>query len=480
MDTNNNFDPNQMQQRYQSGTRYDVKPVKKKTNAFVKIVLAIVIGLFFGIFAALGFQAVNAASNLIKSGVAHKSEIESGNFGNPLTEFFSQGERDENASTAQIDEETDDGTEDETDETDEEQASKAAELIKQNPEVERPGAYGVVDVTEVVKNTMPSIVAVNNKYTAKMSYFGQIYQQEAEASGSGIIVGKNDTELLVVTNFHVVEDADELIVTFMDDSQVTAQIKGTESDKDLAVIAIPLTEIDSKTMQIIQIASLGDSDALLVGEPVVAIGNSLGYGQSVTTGVVSALERMIGAYRTDDEDGKDMEEAPKFIQTDAAINPGNSGGALLNMKGEVIGINSNKIGGASVEGMGYAIPISHAKPIIQELMNKTTRSRVDEESRGFLGITGVDVEEEYSQIYGLPIGIYVSSVNPGSGADKAGLIKGDIIVAIDGETVESMEELKSELAFYEAGSTVELTIMQGSPTGYKDKKVKVTLGKASK
>jgi serine protease Do len=281
-----------------------------------------------------------------------------------------------------------------------------------------------------------------------------------------------------------VESAEELTVQFVDGSQVLAQIKGTDENKDLAVIAVQLNDIDSSTMDAIAIAKLGNSDELTVGEPVIAIGNALGYGQSVTTGVVSALNRALAVSSdsssyTSQSGYQEDEEVNTFIQTDAAINPGNSGGALLNMKGEVIGINSNKIGGSAVEGMGYAIPISDAQPIIENLMTKQTKLKVNEDSKGYLGITGIDVVEEYSQIYGMPQGVYVSSVSEGTGAAAAGLVKGDIITALNGEEVKSMDDLKNELSYYAAGTTVELTIMQGSPTGYQAKTVEVTLGAAS-
>ena len=267
---------------------------------------------------------------------------------------------------------------------------------------------------------------------------------------------------------------------FVDGSQIQAQIKGTDANKDLAVIAVQLSDISSDTMNSISIATLGDSDALTVGEPVIAIGNALGYGQSVTTGVVSALNRAIASDGSQNvQTGTDTDaEVNTFIQTDAAINPGNSGGALLNIKGEVIGINSNKIGGSTVEGMGYAIPISDAKPIIENLMTKQTRLKVNEDSKGYLGITGIDVVAEYSEVYGMPQGVYVSSVTEGTGAAQAGLVKGDIITGLNGEEIKSMEELKNELSYYAAGTTVELTIMQGSPTGYQAKTVQVTLGGA--
>ena len=333
----------------------------------------------------------------------------------------------------------------------------------------------VTDVTEVVKEVMPSVVSVNKRYIERMSFWGQEYSQEGNGSGSGIIVGQNDTELLLVSNYHVVESPEELTVQFVDGSQAQAQIKGMDADKDLAVIAVQLSDISSDTMEQISIARMGNSDALSLGEPVIAIGNALGYGQSVTTGVVSALDRPIAA-STVQTDTQEDTEINTFIQTNAAINPGNSGGALLNMKGEVIGITSNKIGGNAVEGMGYAIPISDAEPIIEKLMTRETKLKVDEEKKGYLGITGLDVASEYSQLYDAPRGVYVSSVTEGSGADEAGLVRGDIIVAIDDEEITSMMELRDYLDYCEAGSTVTLTIMQGSPLGYQSKTVEVTLG----
>ena len=341
---------------------------------------------------------------------------------------------------------------------------------------------GTSSVSQVAKNAMPSIVSIVGVSVQEIpqiyQYFGYGQQQETQSSGSGIIVGQNDTELLIATNNHVVESAEELTVQFADGSQSQAQIKGTDADKDLAVIAVQLSDISSDTMSSISIATLGDSNALTVGEPVIAIGNALGYGQSVTTGVVSALNRAIASDGSQNVQMGTDTEVNTFIQTDAAINPGNSGGALLNIHGEVIGINSNKIGGSTVEGMGYAIPISDAKPIIENLMTKQTRLKVNEDSKGYLGITGIDVVAEYSEIYGMPQGVYVSSVTEGTGAAQAGLVKGDIITALNGEEIKSMEELKNELSYYAAGTTVELTIMQGSPTGYQAKTVQVTLGSA--
>lgn len=325
----------------------------------------------------------------------------------------------------------------------------------------------VTDVTNVVEEVMPSVVSITNKSEITENYFGRDFTQEGESSGSGIIVGENEKELLLVTNYHVVANTKELSVQFIDGETAMAQVKGTDSSMDLAVIAISLEELKESTKEAIAIAKLGDSDSLKVGEPAIAIGNALGYGQSVTTGVISALNREVemqsldNAYET---------TTNVLIQTDAAINPGNSGGALLNVNGEVVGINSNKIGGSVIEGMGYAIPISKAMPIIEQLMVRETRMLVPESQRGYLGISGVNVTSEVSEIYGLPQGIYIAQVHEGTGAEKAGLVKGDIITKFDGVPVNSMEKLTKQLAYYGVGDTATLTIKQGSPTGYQEKK----------
>ncbi len=431
-----------------------------KAGTGKKVAIATCCGLCFGIFAGLGFQAVDSATDFLKDKV-QKTE---GSAAGGSTQAA------ENTDAVQ------DSTELLYSGLSEEEVKAIEELINK-----QTVHTTVTDVTEVVKQVMPSVVSVNNKYIERMTFFGQDFSQEVGGSGSGIIVGKNDTELLLVTNYHVVESAEELTVQFVDGTQSQAQIKGLDADKDLAVIAVQLTDIEGDTMNQIAIAKLGSSEELTVGEPVIAIGNALGYGQSVTTGVISALDRAIQTTATQSQSpvqNEDM-EINTFIQTDAAINPGNSGGALLNSKGEVIGINSSKIGGSTIEGMGYAIPISDARPIIEDLMTKQTRLKVAEEDRGYLGITGVDVTSDSVQLYGLPRGVYVSSVTDGSGAAQAGLVRGDIITAINGEEVSSMVELKEELAYYAAGTTVELTIMQGSPTGYQAKTVSLTLGRST-
>ena len=325
------------------------------------------------------------------------------------------------------------------------------------------------DVSDIVENTLPSIVSITNMSVQEVqNFFGGTSQQESESAGSGIIISQNDSELLVVTNNHVVEGSDTLTVTFNDGNNVEAQIKGTDSARDLAVVAVPLDKISDDTMNAIKVATLGDSDSLKVGEPAVAIGNALGYGQSVTTGIVSATGRTI--------DGFDGE----YIQTDAAINPGNSGGALLNANGEVIGINSAKINSSAVEGMGFAIPISDASDVIQNLMNKETRSKVSDEERGYLGIKGYDVSEEGAQMYNMPTGVYVKEVMSGGGAEKAGLTKGSIITGFEGSSISGMSSLQEQLQYYKAGEEVTLTVQIPDKNGeYTEKDIKVTLGKNS-
>ena len=328
----------------------------------------------------------------------------------------------------------------------------------------------VTDVTAVVEEVMPAMVMIHNNYTASASYFGYVQTEEATASGSGFIVGENDTELLIATNYHVIEGADSLEVIFADDATVEAVVKGTDSDKDLAVIAVMLEDISSETKDAIKIATLGDSNSLKLGEPAIAIGNALGYGQSVTTGVISAVNREI-----------EVEEGVTgtFIQTDAAINPGNSGGALINLKGEVIGINSNKLGGQYVDDMGYAIPISDAQPIIDKLMNEETKIKVSDEDRGYIGISGVSVTAEVEAAYGIPRGVYVAEVSRDGGAEAAGIEKGDVITEFDGEEITSMDDLQTRLQYYKQGTQVTVTVMRQNGAEYVEQNFDVTLGGAS-
>lgn len=325
-----------------------------------------------------------------------------------------------------------------------------------------------MDVSAIVEKAMPSVVAINNTMVVEQqTWFGPSQQVEVPSSGSGIIVGQNDDELLIVTNNHVVEDSKELAVTFIDNESVNAAIKGTDSESDLAVIAVPLKDIPSDTMSQISIATLGDSDALKVGQGVIAIGNALGYGQSVTVGYVSALDREV---QTDNETTRNL------LQTDAAINPGNSGGALLNMKGEVIGINAAKYSSTSVEGMGYAIPISKAQDIINELMNKRTRTAIEESKQGYLGIQGQNIDETAANMYGMPRGIYVYKIIEGGAAANSDLREKDIITKFDGQTVRTMADLKEMLTYYEGDSTIDLTVQSLENGEYVERTVKITLG----
>lgn len=327
------------------------------------------------------------------------------------------------------------------------------------------------DISEIVDASMPSVVSITNMSVQEvMSFFGGVQQQESQSCGSGIIVGQNDTELLIATNNHVVEGANTLTVSFVDEESVEANIKGTDVSKDLAIVAVPLSEIPEETADKIKIITLGDSSKLQVGEPVIAIGNALGYGQSVTSGIVSALNRDL------EMEGFDS----KLIQTDAAINPGNSGGALLNANGELIGINTVKVNANAVEGMGYAIPISDASEVITALMNRETRTKVDEKDRGYIGIKGVDVTSDSAEMYNMPVGVYISEVIKKGGADKAGLSKGSIITKFDGTTIDSMSSLQEQLQYYRAGEEVEITVQVPDNTGeYTEQNVKVTLGKES-
>jgi len=350
---------------------------------------------------------------------------------------------------------------------------------------------GSLDVSDITTSAMPSIVAITNKSVQEVQdYFsqfgfggqGQPQTQETESQGSGIIIGKNDSELLMVTNNHVVEGADTLSVCFIDNQVYEAAIKGTDPENDLAVIAVPLDSISDDTMSKIAVASIGDSDSLKVGEQVVAIGNALGYGQSVTTGIVSAVNRTLSSNSSDTQDSNsssDDSSSATYIQTDAAINPGNSGGALLNMNGEVIGINSAKLASTEVEGMGYAIPISRVSDIIDNLMNQTTRTKVDSDKQGTIGIKGINVTSDVQEKYNLPEGIYVSEVTSGSAAEKAGITSGSVITKFDGKSVTDIESLQDLLQYYKAGETVELTLQVPDSDSYKEKTVSITLGSKS-
>ena len=347
-------------------------------------------------------------------------------------------------------------------------------------------AKGSLDVSEIVSEALPSIVSITTKSVQEVqNYFGmygmygyapQQQEQEVEGSGSGIIVGKNDDELLIATNYHVVEGADTLSVAFTDGNAVEASVKGFDEERDLAVVSVSLDDVKDDTMDAISIAKIGSSDDLKVGEQVIAIGNALGYGQSVTTGIVSAKNRRMDSDNNTVTDGSDdSSDGVNLIQTDAAINPGNSGGALLNMEGEVVGINSAKLASTEVEGMGYAIAISDVTDILQNLMNETSRDKLDDSEHGVLGIKGSSVSSEAVQMYGIPAGVFVKKVTEGGAADKAGLKANSVITEFNGKTVSSIDQLTEYLSYYEPDEEVELTVQVPHGTSYKEETVKVTL-----
>lgn len=407
-----------------TGNNTEPKNPKKHGGYFRKAVVSVSLGLFFGLFAGIGFYAVQQGTGMLKTGT----------------------------DTAVVDEVT---------------SEAATESSQSTPQLATNVTYVESDVSDVVEKVMPAMVSIVNNFTETANVFGQQYTQEEAASGSGIIVGKTDDELLIVSNNHVVESADTLTVTFIDGSEAQAQVKGLDSDMDLAVIAVSLNDLSDDTKNAITVATLGSSDDLKLGEPVIAIGNALGYGQSVTNGIVSALNREITL-----ENGA----TGTFIQTNAAINPGNSGGALLNMNGEVIGINSNKIGGTTVEGMGYAIPITSASPIIADLMERQTRTKVAEDEVGYIGISPQEVTSQISQMYNMPEGIYVVSVEEGSAAANAGIMKGDIIIKFDGSSISSYSDLQKTLQYYAAGDSATITVQRPQNGEYVSVELNLTLG----
>lgn len=399
-------------------------------KTFQKILLSCLCGILFGAFASISFFAVREISESI--GIVNSPQEQPAGHGTPETVRMPVLEHSDSDAESEV------------------------------VPVTTVATTVVTDVTKVVEEVMPAIVSITNHFTYNYYY----YSREADASGSGIIIDSNEDELLIVTNYHVIEDNDSLSVFFADGEEAPAQVKGTDSSRDLAVIAVDIADLEPGTLDNIAIARMGNSDTLKVGEPVIAIGNSLGYGQSVTTGVVSALNREL---TMDNVSGT-------FIQTDAAINPGNSGGALLNINGEVIGINSNKIGGSTVEGMGYAIPISAARPIIDELALKETRVLLPEDEQGYLGIGGATVTAQEIYYYGYPEGVYVVKVYEDTAAEEAGIKQGDFIISFDGEPVKSMEALQNRLNYYAAGTTVEVVVMRSSTRGYREITLSITLG----
>ena len=411
-----------------TGNNTEPKKTKKHGGYFRKAMVSVSLGLFFGLFAGIGFYAVQQGTGMLKTGT----------------------------DTAVVDEIAAEATTESTQSSTQGSVQSATNVT-----------YVESDVSDVVEKVMPAMVSIVNNFTETANVFGQQYTQEEAASGSGIIVGKTDDELLIVSNNHVVESADTLTVTFIDGSEAQAQVKGLDSDMDLAVIAVSLNDLSDDTKNAITVATLGSSDDLKLGEPVIAIGNALGYGQSVTNGIVSALNREITL-----ENGS----TGTFIQTNAAINPGNSGGALLNMNGEVIGINSNKIGGTTVEGMGYAIPITSASPIIADLMERQTRTKVAEDEVGYIGISLQEVTSQISQMYNMPEGIYVVSVEEGSAAANAGIMKGDIITKFDGSSISSYSDLQKTLQYYAAGDSVTVTVQRPQNGEYVSIELNLTLG----
>lgn len=411
-----------------TGSNTEPKKTKKHGGYFRKAMVSVSLGLFFGLFAGIGFYAVQQGTGMLKTGT----------------------------DTAVVDEIAAEATTESTQSSTQGSVQSATNVT-----------YVESDVSDVVEKVMPAMVSIVNNFTETANVFGQQYTQEEAASGSGIIVGKTDDELLIVSNNHVVESADKLTVTFIDGSEAQAQVKGLDSDMDLAVIAVSLNDLSDDTKNAITVATLGSSDDLKLGEPVIAIGNALGYGQSVTNGIVSALNREITL-----ENGS----TGTFIQTNAAINPGNSGGALLNMNGEVIGINSNKIGGTTVEGMGYAIPITSASPIIADLMERQTRTKVAEDEVGYIGISLQEVTSQISQMYNMPEGIYVVSVEEGSAAANAGIMKGDIITKFDGSSISSYSDLQKTLQYYAAGDSATITVQRPQNGEYVSVELNLTLG----
>lgn len=414
-----------------TGNNTEPKKTKKHGGYFRKAMASVSLGLFFGLFAGIGFYAVQQGTGMLKT----------------------------DTDTAVVSEIA---------------AEATTESTQSSVQSATNVTYVESDVSDVVEKVMPAMVSIVNNFTETANVFGQQYTQEEAASGSGIIVGKTDDELLIVSNNHVVESADTLTVTFIDGSEAQAQVKGLDSDMDLAVIAVSLNDLSDDTKNAITVATLGSSDDLKLGEPVIAIGNALGYGQSVTNGIVSALNREITL--ENGSTGLENGSTGTFIQTNAAINPGNSGGALLNMNGEVIGINSNKIGGTAVEGMGYAIPITSASPIIADLMERQTRTKVAEDEVGYIGISLQEVTSQISQMYNMPEGIYVVSVEEGSAAANAGIMKGDIITKFDGSSISSYSDLQKTLQYYAAGDSATITVQRPQNGEYVSVELNLTLG----
>lgn len=400
---------------------------KKRSGGFArKLLLCACLGLCFGLFGGLGFYAVQQATDMNRAPQA--AENVQGNAAIPT-------------------------------------AAPVSDV-----KLTTTGDTRIVssDVSDMVADVMPAMVSIVKDYTETANFWGRTYSEDKQGSGSGIIVAQSDTELVLVTNHHVVDGASKLTVTFINGSTAEAQIKGSDADMDLAVIAIPMDRLDESTKNAIAVARMGDSESLRLGEQVVAIGNALGYGQSVSGGWVSALNRQVTF-----SDGS----TGSFIQTDAAINPGNSGGALVNINGEVVGINSSKIGGEYVDGIGFAIPISAARPIIENLMTKETRFKVAEGETGYMGISLQTVTEEFAYLYGVPEGILVTGVEEGSAAEAAGMLSGDIITRFEGEKIHSYEDLQEVMQYYGPDSHVTVVVKRLLNGSYQDMQMELTLGK---
>lgn len=420
--------PVESSQQYSYSYNYDIpqpqteqSTPKKNKKSFLKVAVILALAVVFGVVVAVVFKGTTYIMDRY--------------FGEPITE--SRGDTNTDTNTS----------------------------IESTQIITGTGTTVNSTIADVAENVMPSVVSITSMSIQEVQNFpfGGVTEYEVPSTGSGIIIGQNSSEVLIVTNNHVVEDSKTLTVVWIDGSSTEAQIRGTDSDMDLAIIAVPMSSLEDTTLEAIKVATLGDSDALRVGEPTIAIGNALGYGQSVTVGIVSALNRTL--------DGIDGE----LIQTDAAINPGNSGGALLNANGEVIGINTAKVSDSAVEGMGYAIPISDVADVLETLVNQEVREKVPESERGSLGIYGVDVGADVASWYSIPAGVYVKSLVKGGGAANAKLPIYSIITEINGEDVENLEELTEELAYYKKGETVTVTCYVQATDQYVEKEYKITL-----
>ncbi len=436
---------------------------KKSGGFWKKLLTAFACALVFGVVAGVIIFSIIKIGNKILSNV----DIKTSHSFETFDPFDDDDDFPRIESTKPIGD--GDDKEDKKDRDDEDSnKSEIASTDTVNPGHSHEGVE-VVDVSSIVEENLPCIVAITSKSVQYyQSFWGMPQQFESQASGSGVIVGQNDEELLIVTNSHVIADAEELIVKFNDGESYDAMVKGSDSKEDIAVIAVSLKDMSDDTISSVKIAMLGDSDSLELGEPAIVVGNSLGYGTTVTYGIISALNR--------DFKDPDTGITRPLIQTDAAINPGNSGGALFNYRGEVVGITEAKIVATSTEGVGYAIPISTAEPVIDDLSEKNTKSKPKDEDAGFLGVSGVDVADQMAEVYDMPVGVYVAKVSSGSAADKGGIKKGDIITDFDGESISSMDELMRAVASYPAGTEVEVKIQRMGQDGYEEKVIQVTLG----